>query len=168
MNWDAIGAVAELVGSLAVVLTLLYLVVQLKQSSKIAVAESERQLISTWDDALQEIISNNAEMLPAMKDLSSLEENDFNTSISRMARLVQAHHIVWRMSKLGQVSVDTLASTDQTMGMLLATPGGRAYWEQSQSFWPHAEHVEEVISNFDGPSWIDFFEEFKRNLQRGA
>jgi hypothetical protein len=36
INWDAIGAVGELVGSLTVVLIVAYLAVQIKQGSKAA------------------------------------------------------------------------------------------------------------------------------------
>ncbi len=36
MNWDAIGAGGELVGSLTVVLTIAYLAVRIKQGSKAA------------------------------------------------------------------------------------------------------------------------------------
>ncbi len=35
MNWDAIGAIAELAGALAVVITLIYLSVQMRQNSKL-------------------------------------------------------------------------------------------------------------------------------------
>ena len=34
MNWDALGAIAELLGAIAVFLTLAYLAVQIRQSSK--------------------------------------------------------------------------------------------------------------------------------------
>ena len=34
MNWDALGAIAELLGAIAVFLTLAYLTVQVKQNSK--------------------------------------------------------------------------------------------------------------------------------------
>lgn len=46
MNWDAIGAIGELLGSLAVVVTLLYLVRQLKSSEVMATnaAQSSVQL----------------------------------------------------------------------------------------------------------------------------
>lgn len=35
MNWEAVGAVAELVGAIAVVLTLAYLAVQIRQNSRL-------------------------------------------------------------------------------------------------------------------------------------
>ena len=43
MNWDAISAVAELGGSFAVHLTLIYLAFQLKQQNKVTRAQIEQQ-----------------------------------------------------------------------------------------------------------------------------
>ena len=39
MNWNAIGAVAELVGASGVIASLLYLAVQIRQSTKQSIAE---------------------------------------------------------------------------------------------------------------------------------
>ena len=41
MNWDAIGAIAEILGAVSVLATLIYLAHQIKQSNKIATASSE-------------------------------------------------------------------------------------------------------------------------------
>jgi hypothetical protein len=41
MNWDAIAAVGELVGSLAVIASLLYLAIQIRTSNRIARGESQ-------------------------------------------------------------------------------------------------------------------------------
>ena len=168
MSWDAVGAVAELVGSFAVVLTLIYLAVQMRQNSTIAVAESEREILASWDDAVQNIIQNNSTMLPAMRDLASLDEDEIHIAIARMAKLIQAHHMIWRMTKLNQISMDTVTATDRVIGMLLSTPGGRAYWEESRFSWPHAEHVDSILEVFSGPSWIEFNETFIKKLRSDA
>lgn len=42
MNWDAVGAVAETVGALAVLVTLIYLALQVRQARKVQLAESIR------------------------------------------------------------------------------------------------------------------------------
>ena len=46
MNWDAVGAIAELAGAIAVVATLIYLTVQVRQNSdllsaSLAIAQQE-------------------------------------------------------------------------------------------------------------------------------
>ena len=46
MNWDALGAIGELVGATAVVLTLGYLAVQIRQSSKSSRQQSYNDLVT--------------------------------------------------------------------------------------------------------------------------
>jgi hypothetical protein len=43
MNWDGIGAVGEVIGALAVLITLIYLATQIRQSNRIGVTASEAQ-----------------------------------------------------------------------------------------------------------------------------
>jgi len=48
MNWDAVGAIAELIGATAVVLTLVYLSIQLRQNTRAVEHATER---GVWEDA---------------------------------------------------------------------------------------------------------------------
>jgi len=57
MNWDAIGAVGEILGAISVLATLVYLAQQIRQSNKIATASSEisiRDNFSTINAAIYE------------------------------------------------------------------------------------------------------------------
>jgi hypothetical protein len=44
MNWDAIGAIGEIVGAIAVLATLIYLAIQIRQNSAIQRAQTHQQL----------------------------------------------------------------------------------------------------------------------------
>nr|MDJ0879585.1 hypothetical protein [Halieaceae bacterium] len=46
MNWDAIGAIAEVLGAVAVLVTLIYLSLQIRLSNRLAEAESQRELMT--------------------------------------------------------------------------------------------------------------------------
>jgi len=46
MNWEVIGAVTEIIGVLAVVLTLVYLAVQVRQNNELLRSESRQALVS--------------------------------------------------------------------------------------------------------------------------
>jgi len=48
MNWEAIGAVGEIIGAMAVVLSLIYLAIQVRQNSNMARAESRLRLVDTF------------------------------------------------------------------------------------------------------------------------
>jgi hypothetical protein len=44
MNWDAIGAIAEAIGGLGVILTLVYLALQIRGSNRVAKAQSRQSM----------------------------------------------------------------------------------------------------------------------------
>jgi len=53
MNWDAIGAVGEVVGAICVVLTLGYLAVQIRQNTRATRATTYSSTTGGWHDDLQ-------------------------------------------------------------------------------------------------------------------
>ena len=56
MNWDMLGAIGELVGALAVVLTLFYLARQVRDASRETQLERWRKLneeFSGWSDSIE-------------------------------------------------------------------------------------------------------------------
>ena len=74
MNWDAIGATAEVVGAISVVVTLAYLAVQVRQNSKSVRASIEQ--------STGEFIANVTLTLSSNPDLASLTGRAFSDSSS--------------------------------------------------------------------------------------
>ena len=74
MNWDAIGAIAELIAALAVLATLVYLAAQIKQNTKALSGASMDSITShgfqelKWSSELQPVF------LKAKNDPDSLDE----------------------------------------------------------------------------------------------
>jgi hypothetical protein len=58
MNWDAIGAIGELIGSLAVVITIAYLVIQIRQNNKSAKSVSTNQSRAAAVDVISAITNS--------------------------------------------------------------------------------------------------------------
>ncbi len=78
MNWDAIGAVGEIIGAAAVVISLAYLALQIRtqnRESRIAAAHEILEAFRNVSIPFQDE-SNATVMLNAMKDFNSLEEVD--------------------------------------------------------------------------------------------
>ena len=78
MNWDALGAIAELLGAIAVFLTLAYLTVQVRQNSKALELQnkfSAAQIMQVRTDRLTQVIatSSSAENLAALKKSLKLQ-----------------------------------------------------------------------------------------------
>jgi hypothetical protein len=61
MNWDALSAVGELLGASAVLITLIYLAVQIRQNTA-AVATSTYESVMTGFNDVNVIVASNAEL----------------------------------------------------------------------------------------------------------
>ena len=77
MNWDAIGAIGDLVGGVAVIVSLVYVGLQMRQGNKISKSESLRELASEakelflwWSDPEQASV-----LRRALHDFNGLSNN---------------------------------------------------------------------------------------------
>lgn len=62
MNWEAIGAIGEVLGALSVLVTLFYLAQQIRQSNKIAKASSEVSIRNSFS-AINTLLGENRELV---------------------------------------------------------------------------------------------------------
>ena len=56
MNWDALGAIAELVGAAAVLATLIYLSAQIRQNTKMMKASSKQSISDASQQAIYKMV----------------------------------------------------------------------------------------------------------------
>ena len=85
MNWDALGAIAELLGAIAVFLTLAYLTVQVKQNSKALDLQNQfsaAQIMQARTDTLMSFngtVLTDPELLSAANAVSNPESLDLSS-----------------------------------------------------------------------------------------
>ena len=128
MNWEAIGAVGELVGALAVLVTLVYLSMQIRQNTK-SVQAAAVDSVNSQVSRCREVIFADAEVANMFRrgnqDPASLSEDD----AIRYRLLI--HNIMLALSNsITQASVSGLSENRSEfelpiLGRVLATVGGR-------------------------------------------
>ena len=135
MNWEAVGAIAELLGSMAVVGTLLFLVVQIRtnsvmiqnatvQDSANAVAEWSRQL--TANPELYSIYRT------GLRDDTALSKDDrglFDLVLFQAFHSISSIYLQYRNGGLGE---ERWESEMRIFTTNFETPGGRASWERQK------------------------------------
>lgn len=77
MNWDAIGAVGEIVGALAVLTSILYLAVQIRQNTSSIRSSSYQGAVSSISEVTL-LLANNAEIARIAKIGLSEDGNDLD------------------------------------------------------------------------------------------
>ena len=136
MNWDAVGAVAELVGALAVIVTVAYLAVQIRQNTagsvREAVTETSRLIAS--DPSVARIF------WAGLEDRSALTELDRHRFDALLA-----------LTFFGQrEAFETSAHRREVFGFrfILGHPGVRDWWGIYSTTFPDKfrEYVEGILN----------------------
>ena len=131
MNWEAIGALGETVGAFAVLLTLVYLAMQIRQNTKsvqAAAVDSANSQVSR----IREVIFANADVATVYRrgneDPFGLSEDD-----TIRYRLLMHNILLSISNSLTQASVSGLSANSTLVEIpiltrVVGTAGGRWFW----------------------------------------
>jgi hypothetical protein len=90
MNWDAIGAIGEIIGAAAVLITLIYLALQVRQARKMQLAESIRATRAERRDFFTALRDS-----PFIHEILEKRLNGEALSYAEMSRLTAHHAVNW-------------------------------------------------------------------------
>lgn len=129
MNWDAIGAVGETIGAIAVVATLIYLSTQIRQNNKLLSSDSRQTLVS---NDLTSLISNveNSDVFAKLvsKELLSAEEQLRLSFI--FALDLRNREFEYFQFKNGLLDEETWLSYRKVVLINHSTGLGKKWWEE--------------------------------------
>ena len=153
MNLEALGNVGEFIGALAVILSILYLARQVKQSSLLARAESQRALL------------NSAHLWHPFATTPGLT-HDFREGLNRYSELdpdtqARFNHLIWpfinhveavfRMYRQGLMEYDSYERYMVGVIGIINTPGGGEWWEH--------------VGGMFGPEFVEALEVMRENSE---
>lgn len=163
MNWEAAGAIGEIVGAFAVLMTLIYIAVQVRRTQEIAIAQSNDnsqqinlQQSAMWIENMDLVQKANAE-----EPLSEKEAMIFTELVQ--TRGVNAFLLYVRLKRLG---VDEKYAASNFAAFLCQNRGARSWWQERESDRQHkgsflnpvrkefSDDVEELIQKFEKDSWF--------------
>ena len=135
MNWEAIGAIGELVGSLAVVITIAYLVIQVRQNNKSAKSVSTNQSRAAAVEVISAISSNTEAVktyTQGMDDRKSLEIHErvrFDLIIYQMLKVTETIFLEYNS---GLIPKEVWEAQWRGMKDVLQSKGGRESWVKNK------------------------------------
>ncbi|MEN8374802.1 MAG: hypothetical protein ABFS34_05080 [Gemmatimonadota bacterium] len=150
-NWEAIGAVGEIVGAVAVVLTLLYLAKQIRQSSRSVEIGALRDTTSFWhrwsemlatSPGLAEVVAKGSDSYEALTEAEKLRYGAFVQSFFDSVEAFRDLVVKFRVSR-------DLAVLESILARRLAVPGVYAWWRENTEDYDadFVAWVEEVRAN---------------------
>lgn len=160
MNWEALGAIGELLGALFVVSTLVYLSRQVRESNSHASAEVERHIQDRWnnlmmywtrDETMRDIIRRGHR---SFAQLTDSEKIVFHTSLSLGVNHLE---MILRMNVKKLVPKDILDTYGTLALSMLRTNGGREFWELAGSTFPRLSkrYIDERLNDRNSLNSLD-------------
>lgn len=151
MNWQTLVAAAEVVASVTVIISLIYLAIQVRLQA----AEYRMMVISSltqqWAEAVQTLAVHEdlhkiwMRGLQDIHGLSALERGRFSAILINLTQIFESLHLHFRQGKVDPVVWNAF---DTRLRDVFATPGVRHWWS-SRRHW-HNRHfrgyVDDVIS----------------------
>jgi len=132
MNWDALGAIAEICGAIGVIVTLVYLSVQLRQNTK-GMRSATFESYRSGAQAINEYIAEHAQVLSKVRidpkeKLSNVEELIGRGWAFQLINLMEAAYLHHREGVLDTEYFET--RIDAFCYLCRESPVLRRYWDE--------------------------------------
>lgn len=155
MNWEAAGTIGEIIGSIAVVVSLIYVSVQIKHANKQSEIDALRH---TWDnlntlcDRLSESVETASIVNRGRNSLKSLDSNEyliFEHIHLRLLNTLESWYLqVTQTSKPGAYRDTQIANIEGIVSGYIDHPGTRDLWDTLRPYFePIAEIVDANLSS---------------------
>ena len=161
MNWEAIGAIGEIVGAGAVVLTLGYLAISIRQTITTAKIDSRQRVLDRYSDALSNVLAPNIldAMRNGLQDFGGLSSKD--QAAFTLAQTIFANNLLnaMRLRDEGTLDHETFMHISNGFVSGCRSPGGAAWWKTVEPVFPSplVDHVNSELASTDtAGSAIDF------------
>jgi hypothetical protein len=142
VNWEAISAIGQIVGALAVVVSLIYLAREIRSNARSARVTSLHD-INRWLGELVEHPNLGELYYRGIHGLASLENADLVRFSTLMVQLFYIHQELYYQQLDGHLDPRLSDGLDAVMRDINAYPGVQAWW-RSRSDWFGEEFVKQV------------------------
>jgi len=129
---------AEIAGGIAVLISLIYVAIQIRQNTAVVKASNYADLSFKLSE-FNKLIAKDGELadiynrgVVSYNSLSEVEKTRFNMAIARMLQAVQAmFHLRYR----GYIDGELVQTNLDSVGLFLAAPGLEEWWLDNSKWW---------------------------------
>ena len=158
MNWEAIGAVGEIIGALAVVASLLYLGRQMREGARATRAETELEAARMWSD-FHSRVAHSPDMSSIWdrghRDSTALTEEDRQRFVWLVAEYVFLVEGLFKQYERGFLSADSWDQHERTLIGLFDNPLVKNWWSSKVSPYSRdfVSHVDLAVGRGAEAKW---------------
>ena len=144
MNWEAISAVGQIVGAVGVIISVIYLALQVRSNARQTRLASMRSMSDAFNQWLQSL-AENAEFgdlyYRGMRDFESIQGPDLPRFSALMDHLFRIYEDMYYQKLEGHLDPRVWRGFEAPMRDIIAYPGAQAWW-RTRSHWFSQEFQE--------------------------
>ena len=144
MNWEAVGAISDVIAAAAVVITLVYLASQIRQSNVQAQGDAHSNWLTTWNDTIKGWIRDRDTvevMQRGFSDLSGLSRVEQAIFAHQVAALINHWHLAADLVDRGMLDDQLYSGATDVVLSVCTTAGGREYLESNADAFPRGRQL---------------------------
>jgi hypothetical protein len=160
MNWESIGAIAEVIGVVAILVSIVYLATQIRQSNEIARAEAEREVLQSWMHGLEGFVDSHQTtefFLKGLADFDALTSIEKTRLSYRLVELNMVYISALENEKKGLIAPHLVEAFGNAFFSYVNSPGGRQWWALHREFFTNMDLIDERIAR-EGDSFPSFLD----------
>jgi hypothetical protein len=147
INWEAIGAIGEVVGAIAVFATLLYLARQIRDGARQTRLNTTSNLATLSQDSFAPIYNSDRNQHiwhTGRDDPDKLSQEEFTIFVTYMDRIFYAYQLLVTYYVSGAIEEDLFLTQRTYFQYLFKTPGGQKWWGVTAMQFTH--HAKEYLN----------------------
>ena len=131
MNWEAVGAVGETAGAIGVIVTLIYLALQIRQNTRTSRLASFQASTEMLNSVSQAIATNSelSEILTALDDGRELSPNDYKKFSFLTLSLFRSWETAFYQRSEGLALKQSWERYEGSIRVQLSIPSVRDWWK---------------------------------------
>jgi hypothetical protein len=152
MNWEALGAVAELIGAAGVIASLLYLAAQVHASNRASAVQAKLESTRLLNDFMDLLIQRpdlNQLMLKGRRDLDTLSPDEYQQFSNMSLKAFWFFSAGYFQYRRGTITESDWFEILAVVRYWLGSPGCRAWWEKLGRFMYGSEFAAFVESELE-------------------
>ena len=131
MNWDAIGAIGEVVGAVAVVATLIYLSLQVRSAHRDAQTSNFHRVADSFND-LNRMVASDPDLASlfnkGMMDFDALDDTERTQFSMLMLTACRIYDSLYYQLQRGVGDKELWSTEVETLKGLCSAPGFQSWW----------------------------------------
>jgi hypothetical protein len=151
MNWDGIGAIAEMLGAIAVLISIVYLAIQVKQNTEENRILRAQGLVTANADA-NALIANNSELSEIVRagmiDFDALSEKEQFRFSTIFFSFMSKYDFAYHQRTADRLDEKFWERTAYEIGVFINLPGANQWWRRDKPRFSleFAAYVDELLS----------------------